>query len=231
MIPSKKSARFVGLLYLFLVFSGLFNLMYVPAKLIVKNDATATASNILAHQSLFRIDLAIGLVSTVIFLFVAMLLYRMLRDVNPQYAAVMVVLVAISVAQSFVSNLLWVGTLELVRGTDLLSAIDKPQRDALAMFCLHMNTQGAYLAEMFWGLWLLPLGMLVYRSGFIPRFVGVWLIINGIAYVIMCLTGLLTPEYYALVAKISFPAMLGEVALTLWLLIMGVRTSPAIAQT
>ncbi len=231
MAPSKRLARFIGLLYLILVIAGLFNLMYVPSKLIVKDDAAATAGNILTNQSLFRIDLAVGLVTTVVFLFVAILLYRMLKDVNPQYAALMVILVAISVAQSFVSYLLWMGTLEFVRSADYLSVFSQPQREALALFCLKLDSQGTYLSEMFWGLWLLPLGILVYRSGFLPRFVGVWLFINGVSYIVMCLIGLLAPDSYFVVAKISIPAMLGELVLTLWLLMMGVKADPSVPRT
>lgn len=230
MIPSKKSARYVGALYLLLVFSGLFDLMYVQGKLVVKNNAAATAGKILAHQTLFRIDMAVGLLSTVIFVFVALGLYHLLKDVNKNLAAVMVILVLIPVAQAFANQVFWFGAFELVRGADYLSAMAQPQRESMAMLCIRLNDYGAILCEMFWGLWLLPLGLLVFRSGFMPRFIGVWLFINGITYVILSLVGLLLPAQPGWLFQVAMPAMLGELVLTLWLLVIGVKSSPAAAQ-
>ena len=223
---SRKTARVAGVLYLLLVLTGLFNLMYTPGKLIVRGNAAETANKILAHQTLFRIDLVIGLLSTVIFIFLVLVLYRLLKEVNQQHAVLMVILVLVQIPQSFLSQLLQIGAFELVRGADFLSVLDKSQRDVLAMLCFHLNDLGTYLSEMFWGLWLFPLGLLVYRSGFLPRTLGVWLIINGFAYVGMSLTGLLLPDYSDAIYKIAFPALLGEMAFMLWLLIMGVRPKP-----
>jgi hypothetical protein len=119
----------------------------------------------------------------------------------------------------------------LVRGADFLSVFDKAQRDALAMLFLRLHDQEILAAEIFWGLWLFPLAILVYRSRFLPRFLGVWLIINGFAYLAISFTGLLLPSYEQAVANIAFPALTGEVAFVLWLLIMGTRersvTAPA----
>lgn len=223
MSATKKTARIAGVIYLLLVFAGLFSLMYVPPKLITRGDAAATANKLLAHQSLVMIDVAVGLVSLAVFLSVALALYQLLKDVNRQYAALMVILVLIQLPQGFVSQLLQIGALELARGTDFLSTIDKPQRDSLAMLCIHLGNKGKILSEFYWGLWLFPLGALVYRSGFLPRFLGLWLIINGIAYVAMSFMGLLLPQYNDMVFKITLPAMLGELALTLWLLVMGIK--------
>jgi hypothetical protein len=104
-----------------------------------------------------------------------------------------------------------------------LSAIEKPQRDALAMLFLRLHHQEILAAEIFWGLWLFPLAVLVYRSRFLPRFLGVWLIINGFAYLAMSFTGLLLPQYEDMVGNIAFPALLGEMAFVLWLLIKGTK--------
>jgi hypothetical protein len=81
-------------------------------------------------------------------------------------------------------------------------------------------------AEILWGLWLFPLAILVYRSGFLPRFLGAWLIINGFAYLTMSFTGLLLPQYEDMVSNIAFPALLGEMAIMLWLLIKGANPQP-----
>ena len=170
MTSTKSAARVAGLLYLLMTVTGLFNLMYVPGKLFVRGNAPATASNILAHESLFRIDIVVGLVSIVSFVFAALALYRLLEGVNKGHAVVMVVLVLIQVPQALVGQLTHLAALALVRGADFLSVFDKPQREALAMLCLHIDGQGTIISQMFWGLWLFPLGLLVWRSGSFPAF-------------------------------------------------------------
>jgi hypothetical protein len=220
---TKQTARIAGLIYLLFVIAGIFSLMYVPGKIIVKGNAAETAANILAHQSLIRIDLAVGLVSSLIFLSSAFVLYQLLKDVNRQAAMFMVILVVVQVPQGFVSQLLQFGSLELVRGEGFLSTMDKVQRETLAMLCLHLNAKGKILSEFFWGVWLFPLGMLVHRSGFLPRFLGIWLLANGVAYVVMCFMNLFVPQYTDAVFKIAFPAMLGEMALMVVLLYVGFR--------
>src|SRR5438552_8364149 len=114
----------------------------------------------------------------------------------------------------------------LARGADFLSAFDKPQRDALVMVFFRMHSQGILANEVFWGLWLFPFGLLVYRSRFLPRILGVWLMLNCFAYLAVSFTGLLFPQYEARVFNSAFPAMLGEVAIMLWLLIKGAKPQP-----
>lgn len=222
----KKTARIAGLLYLLVAFTGPFVLIYVPGKLLVPGDATATANNILAHETLFRTYIAVGIVGELLFLSVVLLLFQLLKGVNRQLAAVMVILIFIDVPMAFLSIANQIATLSFVRGADFLAVFDKPQRDALATLLINIEKQGVLVSEVFWGLWLLPLGMLVYRSGFIPRFLGVWLFINGIAYVITSFTGILLPDQLDIVKKITFPILFGELALTLWLLIVGVKPAP-----
>jgi hypothetical protein len=114
----------------------------------------------------------------------------------------------------------------VVRGADFLSVFDKPQRDALAMLFLSLRDHQNTAAEILWGVWLLPLAVLVYRSRFLPRFLAVWLTINGFAYVIISLTGELLSRYQGEVFNISTPALLGEVALMLWLIIKDAKPQP-----
>jgi hypothetical protein len=116
----------------------------------------------------------------------------------------------------------------LVHGANFLGVFDKPQREALAMLFLRLYDQENFAAEIFWGLWLIPLALLVYRSRFLPRFLGVWLIINGFAYVILSFTGLLFPLYYNGAFNSAFPFLLGEVAFMLWLVIKGARPKPLV---
>jgi hypothetical protein len=116
--------------------------------------------------------------------------------------------------------------LTLVRGADFLSVFERPQRDALAMLFLHLHRQEIVAAEILWGLWLFPLAILVYRSRFLPRFLGVWLIINGFSYLALSFTGLLLPQYEQMLFNITFPAIVGEMAIMLWLLIKGAKPQP-----
>jgi hypothetical protein len=131
----------------------------------------------------------------------------------------------------FLNTLNDAAALMLVHGADFLSAFDKPQRDALAKLFLRLHHHGVVANEIFWGLWLLPFGLLVYRSRFLPRILGVWLIINCFAYLAVSFTGLLFPQYEQMVFNSAFTAMLGEPAIMLWLVIKGatVQTLPAAA--
>ena len=219
----KNPGRVAGFLYLLVAITAPFVSIYVPGKLFVPGDATATASNILAHQSLFRANMVVGLVSELLFIATVLALYRLLKGVSLQLATLMVILILLDAPLAFLSIVNQGATLTFVRGADFLAVFDKPQRDALAMLFINLDRQEVPVSEIFWGLWLFPLGFLVYRSGFLPRLLGVWLIINGIAYVAMSFTGLLLPQYGNVAFKISFPAMLGELALTLWLVIKGAR--------
>src|SRR3984893_8685867 len=210
MHPTDKAARIAGVIYLSMNLTALLSLIYVPNKLIVRGDATATANNILAHETLFRLGIVADLITTVIFIFVVMALYRLLSRVNTTHASHMVALVLVSSAVAFMNVLNNIAALILFRGADFLAVLEKPQRDALAMLFIRLHGQGILINEIFWGLWLLPFGILVIRSGFLPRILGVLLIINCFAYVALSLTSLLLPDYAAVVSRIVFPAQFGE---------------------
>ena len=227
MPPTKRLARIAGFLYLLVTITGLFTLMYVPSKLFVRADPAATVNNILAHEALFRADIAVGLASELLFIALVLVLYRLLKDVNRTLAGVMVLLVLLVAPLAFVGEAYNLATLAFARGAQFLSAFDKPQRDALATLVLGLDREQTLVAEMFWGLWLLPLAVLVFRSGFLPRILGGWLFVNGIAYVAISLTGILMPGYLEIANKIALPALMGELALMLWLLVVGVRLRPA----
>lgn len=231
MSASSRNARVAGFLYLLLTIAAPLRLMYIPSTLFVRGDATATAGNIAAHESLFRLGIVSELFSGVVLIFLVLALYRLFREVDRTQAVLVVILGGLLPATiDFVGVVSDAAALMLVRGADFLAVFDKPQRDALAMLFLRLHHQQVIAAETLWGLWLFPLALLVLRSGFLPRFLGVWLIVNGCAYLASSLTGLLWPEYLELVSNVTFPALLGEVALMLWLLIMGARTRVAKVQ-
>jgi hypothetical protein len=223
MNSTKNAGRFAGLLYLLVSIPGAFALIYVPSKLIVHGNATATANNVAASEMLFRLGIAAELIGQAGFIFVALALYDLLKGVNQRHASLMVTLIVVSIPIAFLNELNAIAALVLVRGADFLSIFEKPQRDALAMLFLNLHSHGFGVAEIFWGLWLFPLGLLVYRSRFLPRFLGVWLAIGGFAYVILSLTGVLFPQYQDKVFIISQPALFGEPAFMLWLVIKGAK--------
>jgi len=223
MHPLKKAARIAGAIYLSMVVTGPFSLIYVPNKLIVRGNAAATADNILAHETMFRLSILADLVGQVIFICLAIALYRLLGGVNKIWAALMVAFVLVSAAVGFVNTLNDIAALLLFRGADFLTIFDKPQRDALGMLFVRLHSQGILIDEMFWGLWLFPFGLLVYRSGFLPRFIGVWLMINCFGYVVLSVTALFFPAYYETAFKMAQPVLFGELAIMLWLLIKGAK--------
>lgn len=224
----KAAARQAGMLYLLTAFIAPFTLIYIPRTLFVPGNATATASNIAAHETLFRLGIAMDLFGGMIWILGILALYRLLKSVDQNHAVLMVVLGGVMVTLiNFLITLNNLAALIVVRGADFLSAFDKPQRDALAMLFLRMHGQGILAAEIFWGLWLFPLAILVYKSHFLPRFLGVWLFVNGFAYLAMSFTGLVFPQYEKLVGTITFPALFGELALVLWLLIRGAKEQAA----
>jgi hypothetical protein len=229
MHPLKKTARVAGFLYLLVVLAGPFVLIYVPNKLFVPGNATATAGNILAHQALYRTHIVVGLIAELLFVAVVLQLFRLLKGVSHELAILMVLLVLIDVPLSFLSVANQVATLTFLRGADFLTVFDKPQRDAVATLLINFDREGILVSEVFWGLWLLPLGLLVYRSGFLPRVLGVWLFINGLAYLVISATDLLSPERSKMIFTLAQPVLFGEVALMLWLLIVGVRGQPPAA--
>ncbi len=227
MPPTRKAARLTGMLYLVVVLAGPFVLLYVPGKLFVAGDASATARNILAHETLFRAHIAVGLVSELFFVASVLALYRLLKGVHAELAGLMVVLNLLIAPLAILGVANEVAALALLRGGDFLRAFDGPQRDALALLLLELDRLGVLVSEVFWGLWLLPLGALVWRSRFLPRVLGAWLFANGLAYVAISAAAFLLPGLHKAVLTAATPVLLGEVALTLWLLIFGVRVRAA----
>jgi Domain of unknown function (DUF4386) len=230
MHPTVKAARTAGFIYLSMIFVAPFSMLYVPGKLIVRGNAAATADNILAHETMFRLSIFGDLIGQVIFICLGVAFYRLLRDVNKTWALLMTGFVLASAAVCFLNVLNDIAALILFRGGDFLVVFDKPQRDALAMFFLRLYNNGQFIAEVFWGLWLFPLGLLIYRSGFIPRFIGVWLMINCFGWLALSFTALFFLNNYNALFGYLQPLLFGEMALMLYLLIKGAKVPALSAQ-
>jgi hypothetical protein len=216
--------RVAGLWYLLIVLLGPLRLIYIPSKLFVKGNATATVSNIAGHQWLFRAGIVSDLIGGVFLVLLTLAFYRLFRGVNQSLAVQVVIFGGIMPALLYLISVVGdIAALAIARGIDFLSVFSKPQLDALAMFLLDLRDHQYTAAEILWGVWLFPLGILIYKSRFMPRFLGIWVILGGVTYVTLSLTGVMFPAYQGKVFKISQPAMFGELALMLWLLIKGAR--------
>lgn len=222
----KNPGRRAGLLYLVFAIPGFFALMYVPNKLIVDGNPTATSINITSHETLFRAGIACNLVSELLFLWVAVALYDLFKTVNRRHALAMVVLVFVSVPIAMLNEINAFAALLLIRSPTYLSLIDPPHRDAAALFFLTLHDRGFLIAGPIWGLWLFPLGLLVYRSGFIPRIIGVVLLLNCMTYFIGSFASILTPHHSHLIHQWLFPFSFGELIFMLWILILGATPKP-----
>ncbi len=223
MTSLSKNARIAGLLYLTLTAAPL-RLIYIPNKLFVSGNAGATADNIAAHETLFRLGIVCDLFTATMTIFLTLALYRLFKDVDEHLARLVVILGSLMVTPIYFLNTMNdAAALLFARGANFLSVFDKPQRDALAVLFLRLHGHGVLVNEVFWGLWLFPFGLLAYRSRFVPRILGIWLMIACFAYLAETVTGLLWPQYEMAVSNWAFPVMFGELAMMLWLIIMGAR--------
>jgi Domain of unknown function (DUF4386) len=176
---------------------------------------------------LFRLGIAADLIGQTLFIFVALALYGLLKGVNQTHALNMLILILVAIPIAFLNELNAIAALVLVRGTNFLSVLDEPQRNALAMMFLNLRGHGFDIAGIFWGLWLFPLGMLVYQSGFLPRILGVLLMIACFAYLANSFTSLVLPQYEAIALRWMSPLQLAEMLFMLWLLIRGAIPKPS----
>ena len=220
----KKTARLAGLLYFIWVLTGLYGVFYIPSQTIVPGDAAATANKILGNEFLFRTGIINDIISTTIWVFIALVLYRLFKQVNERQAKLLVALVIVQIPAVFFMEALNITSLMILKG-EVLKTFAISQRQDLAMMFFKINDYGSLVLETFWGLWLLPFGLLAYNSKFIPRILGVFLILNGIAYIIPSFTSLLFPNYATIVSRFALPFwILGEISIMLWFLIKGVKT-------
>jgi len=216
--------RIAGLWYLLLTVLGPIRLMYIPSKLFVADNDAATVSNVGAHQLLMHIGIIADLFAALVLIFVVLAFYRLFKGVDQHLAVLVIVFGGVMPALlDFVGVVYDAAAIVAARGTDFMSAFDPAHRQAIAMLFLHLRQRQNTAAELLWGVWLLPLALLIYRSHFLPRFLGVWLFVNGLAYVAIFLAGWLAEDYQAKVFHLSFPLLLGEIALMLRLLVRGAR--------
>jgi hypothetical protein len=227
MTSLKRTARIAGLWYLGFAL-GPFYLLYVPSQTVVHNDAAATGARILGHETLYRWGMLAETLGAVIFIGLSLALYRLFEDVDRRRARQLVALVLVSSALGLVTVVFSAAALLVFRGGDAFAGFDGHTRDAVGMLLIRMHGQANGINQMFWGLWLLPFGWLVLRSRFLPRWLGYWLLLDGIAWVVLSATWFLAPNHTDALFRYFQPVFMAELAAMLWLLIMGAKEPPSL---
>src|SRR5574341_626538 len=215
----RNLARVAGILYLSLVPLGFFG-MYASDAVVVSGDAAATAGKILASEPVFRLGNMSALLVQVVNIFVALALYRLLKPVNNNMASLMVIFILLGAPIAMFNELNQFAALFLLHDAGTLAQFTTGQLQSLITMMLDLHKLGISIASIFWGLWLFPMGYLVFQSGFLPRILGVLLIIGCMGYLVDSFAAFLFPTLGVNIAIFTF---WGEVLFPLWLLIKGVK--------
>jgi hypothetical protein len=226
----KKNARIAGVLYILLGVIAPVRLIYIPNAVLVSGNAQATTANIASHEALLRFAILTDVMAGVLTLFVAMALFRLFREVDRDLASVMLILGGLMVTPIYFFNLLNdAAALVVARAPSYLAAFNQQQREGLVSLFVRLHSYGVVVNEMFWGLWLLPFAILILKSRLLPRFMAIWLLLNGGAYMLLSVLGILSPQLEAKASGLMFPLMLAEVATMLWLAFGRLRPASTLA--
>jgi hypothetical protein len=225
MNSNKKIARTTGLLYLAVVVTGIFSLMYVPSQLIIWDNPEVTFTNIANNQQLFRLGIVSSIACYTFFIFLPLSFYKLLEPISKSHARAMVILAVVSVPISFVNLLNKFAALSLTSGQKHLSVYSNDELQAQVMHYLIQYDNGILIVQVFWGLWLFPLGYLVFKSGILPKLLGILLMLGCFSYLINFLGHSIMNNYSELgiSSYVRLPASLGEIGICLWLLVFGAR--------
>jgi len=228
----KKTARIAGALYLIVVLTGIFHLLYVPSQLSGAGDPSVTISNIIAHETLFRLSILAGILCYTAFLLLPLPLYKLLSPTDKTHAVMMVALAAVSVPISLVNMLNKFAVLTLIKA-NYLTGLEPGALQAQISLHLEYYRNGNEVASIFWGLWLFPFGYLVFKSGFLPRVLGIFLMVGCVGYIIDFIGSFLFSTYNETIIPtlLTIPGSIGEIGICLWLLIVGIKNKPAPWQT
>ena len=216
------TARWAGVVYFIFMLFGLYSEFLLP-RFVVPGDAQATAANITGAEMTYRMGILIGLATHVLFPILVVILYKLLQEVDQPTAMLMVIFVAVGVAVAIANMLNRFAPLHLLSGADYLAAFPRNQLDALALSSLGVRTGAAAVPLAFWGLWLFPFGILVMKSAFLPRILGVLLLVAGLAYVMTSCISIVLPAHRLAATKVLMPFYLGEVPIIFWLLLKGAK--------
>lgn len=226
-MDQKKTARLAGVLYLIVVITGIISLGYIPKQLIFWRDETKTFNNILQNENLFRLGIFSSVICYLAFIFMPLVLRELFKSVNQFVANAMVISALVSIPVSFINLQNKYLILDIIHKEQYLKNYSESQFHALVMFHLNQYEYGIFISTFFWGLWLLPFGYLVYKSGFIPKIFGILLMLGCFGYV----TNFFGNTLFANYKDCGFSTIIGkipsvaEIGICLWLLIIGVKKS------
>ncbi|NAS12003.1 DUF4386 domain-containing protein [Poritiphilus flavus] len=224
MISDKQRARLAGLSFLAVIGFGVFAEFYVRQQIYVFNDPAATANNIAEYSSLYTLGIVSDLMMALAYFLFPLILHPLFLSVNKNLLRLMILSVSVAVTILCLNSINQIAALEMVNGSDYLGALSADQRDGWSTFFLKLHGKGYKIAQIFYGLYLLPLGYLIYKSGRIPKIIGVFLMLGFVGDFIDYFWYFLFPDFDSiLLANITLPADLGEFSLCLWLLVMGIR--------
>ena len=225
MITKNKIAKIAGIIYLGVVILGIFSLMYVPSKLINEDNSALTLQNLTTSETLFRFGILGGLLCYILFIFLPLVLHKILKNVNESMSKLMVLLALISVPMYFINAQNEFALLSLINYPNLSKGFSTEQLQTQIFFHIHLHNQGMRLVHIFSGLWLFPFGYLVFKSNFLPKILGIFLMIGCFGYLINFVGYTLSRNYSALgiSSYISLPASIGEIGICLWLLFVGIK--------
>ncbi len=211
-----------GFLYLMYIIITIVTDAFCRSPLIVYGDAAETARNITAAEWQFRAGITGDLVSVVFFLLAAWALYALLKSVNKELALLFLLLNLGGSAVYAINLLNQFAAMLLLSGAEYLKVFQADQLQSMAMFFLNLHQNGYWIAQIFFGAWLFPLGYLVYKSGFLPRILGIVMMIHFVGWMMTFLQFFLFPGFTA-ITYVTYPlGLISELGLTLWLLIKGV---------
>jgi hypothetical protein len=216
----KKTARVAGLLYFLQIPLAVFGILYVPKGLVVAGDFAATAANIISHEDLFRLSIVCAILAALDTVFTAILLYKVLKYVHKGFARMMVLFTALVAPIAMLNELNKAAVLILLQGPEYFSAFSSTQIQTLVTGLLDLHKYGVQISGLFWGLWLLPMGYLVFKSGYIPKIIGILLMLGFVGYMVDFITFFLVPDFGIIVSEYTF---LGEVLMVFYLLVKGIN--------
>jgi len=221
-MTKKNTARLAGFIYLLVVITGIFNLLYVPSQLIVWADAATTVNNIKSNEFLFRSGIAAGVLCYIFFLILPFILFDLFKSVNKVFAVLMVIFAAVSVPLSLFNMIDKFNVLTILSGAQYLDVLTIDQINAKVMLLLKSYNNGIMVIQIFWGLWLFPFGYLAFKSGYVPKIFGVLLMLGCFSYLIKFFGAILYPSI-DIPSYVGRPGSLGEIGICFWLLIMGIK--------
>lgn len=221
----KRLARLAGVIYLLVAIFGGFAEGFVEPKMYVAGNAAATAGHIVANAGLVRLGVVADLLDQTFFIFLAVALYILLRHVHKNVALAMVVLVALAAGIGSLNAVFEFEGLRVATDSSYVAAFGAIGSNALVMTLLDMQHYGLLVAQIFFGLWLTPLGYLVYKSGWFPKALGVALIVGTVGYLVDLLVAFLVPDFgKAIHGYVTIPSAIAEISMVLYLLMIGVKT-------